>query len=298
MADHTPSPTPPERDLVAVLIFVAASAVFVLAVLSLRLGVTSFSLWVKLMFFAAACVFALLSMGMAVGVLTLRRRYDDLLDEEELMSRVRRRARVRLATGLLAAAMLLTAVTAVGRLPPARGGKVAGTTKPTVSVVPHVDLRGARLVLGGSGTNHRDHAVTFAGKALATGFLPAFKQALSVLGHFGSLLGPLAKADIAFAPNFYFGGGKGGNVPSLDRLTAALERAHIKVSLTGAVRAPPPRARPIDCARYYLELDELAYDEPKIASRWPAPSGDEQARACGLGNSQAMARLLNYLGTR
>jgi hypothetical protein len=170
-----------------------------------------------------------------------------------------------------------------------------------VSIAPHVDLRGTKLVLGGSGASARpSRAASLAGQAFGKVFVPALKQVLSTLaGESGGLLGVLAKADITISPNFYFGeDGKEERAPSLDTLVAALEKAHITLALNGVLGTPPPRSTPADCARYFLELDEIADDEPQIASRWPASSADEKARACGLGNSQAMARFLGYLTKR
>jgi hypothetical protein len=274
-----------ERDYVAILIFAVASAVFVLAVLSLKLGVTPFSLRVKLLLFGAACVSSVTSMG--VALLAMRQPSFD-------------HAWLRLGTLYLVVAMLLTAASAVGKLPAKESPHGTGLSNTTVSIAPHVDLRGTKLVLGGSGAARPSHAASLVGEAFGKVFVSAFKQALSTLaGGSGALLGTLAKAGITISPNFYFGeGSKGESAPSLDTLVAALEKAHVNLELNGGLGTPPPRTTPTDCARYYLELDEIADDEPQIASRWPASSVDEEARACGLGKSQAMASFLGYLAKR
>jgi hypothetical protein len=55
------------------------------------------------------------------------------------------------------------------------------------------------------------------------------------------------------------------------------------------------QVQPVNCARYYLTLAELAYHEPNLSKHWLARSLDSQATACGLDNETAVTQFLTYL---
>jgi hypothetical protein len=55
------------------------------------------------------------------------------------------------------------------------------------------------------------------------------------------------------------------------------------------------QVQPVNCARYYLTMAELAYHEPNISEHWLARSLDSQAVACGLDSEAAVAQFLAYL---
>jgi hypothetical protein len=309
---------------------VAAGATFVLAVLSLKLGVTPFALWVKLILFGGACLLSVACLGVLLwamrgpprkgiagsappkGSRPTKTRPEDSgqaggsAEADVAGAGAGRGAqpppgptdlpprgdgRRAVAVFLLCAAMLFTAASAVGKVA-SRKPTQPGATAVKVEIAPHVDLRGAKLVLGASGTR-TGRAISLAGKAFGSLFASGFKQALArVGGAAGRLLDAFAKGGLTFSPTFNFGGGgNAGNGPSLTGLISAIEKAHFNFALNG----PAP---PADCAHYFLTLDALADDETAIASAWPLREPDRAARTCGLGDQNAMRRFLSYLGKR
>jgi hypothetical protein len=52
-----------------------------------------------------------------------------------------------------------------------------------------------------------------------------------------------------------------------------------------------------NCAAYFIELDQLADDEPQVGP-WLAKSSDPSAKACGLDKPGGLSALLTYLAKR
>jgi hypothetical protein len=323
-----------ESQLVGVLTVAGGGATFVLAVLSLKLGVTPFALWVKLVVFGGACVLSVSSVGLALwtmrkpdelGSERYRPEKQDAHDESEPSNkpekhqgaepedqqggetegtakessdeeqrgpergpvRMRHRPVSTAALGALVGAMLMSAASAVGKVPEPNPKRSISPNAAAVTIAPHVDFRGAKLQLNASGVRASAQAASLLRSALSGALGEVFKE-VTTLG--GGVLREFLKAGITLAPNIYFGGGGTGlNRQSLNELVSAIEKAHLNFALNGGVDTEA------DCAHYYLELDQLADDEPQIARELPATTADPSARRCGVGDRQRLARFLAYL---
>jgi hypothetical protein len=172
-----------------------------------------------------------------------------------------------------------------------------------VNIAPHVDLRGTKLVLGASGSGAGKGAGSGSGIHLAETFLNTFGTALNdltgVRSLFAAFLSALAKAHIAVAPTFNFGSGTNGNSASLAAIASAITKLHLRVAPTKVtVNNSTGGSLAADCAGYYLELDQLADDDPQIASRLPDRLLDSRAKACGVRSKETLREVVAYLSRR
>ena len=84
-------------------------------------------------------------------------------------------------------------------------------------------------------------------------------------------------------------------------LGEGLVRTHSEVEITQWHVCEPGRRQSSPgwlSAGYYLELDQLADDDPQIVSRLPVKLLDSRAKACGVDGKRALRELVAYLSRR
>lgn len=299
----------PERALarttVALALSVAALTVFGLDIVAVNVGVVAFSRTAKVVLFAVAAVAAAASGGWALFTAARPSRRvrvragdpgsggskdDDTARElgyagvatsappasttpgspERQRVAPSEHRRIGIAVVLLALAIAATTANALGK-PPAT---LAIPRSFTEQVRLQVDIRGGKVTT--SGSHGAGLSVLGAGAIGAIAGLAGFAGVAGSLENTtigdiaGALLKAIANGHLTIAPTIDIGGAK---LPA------------------GALTALT------DCAAYFVDLDDLADDEPKIGP-WLDQTHDPTAKACGLASPKKLNALIAYLAKR
>jgi hypothetical protein len=192
--------------------------------------------------------------------------------------------------------MAFAAASAVGKPPPEQSREVAGGTGTTINLTPRIVVRPPSVTVTGGGPTTAQQVTPIIRDVVASTIAELSKGLANSLGvAIGNFIGERFKKGFTFSPTLYMSDrddGSSGTGFTLHELITALERAHMNLTIGGQHPAPA------DCVHYYLELDELADDEPNIAREPLALADDQQARACRINTPAAMSTLLAAFAKR